>query len=104
MMRELPIPRAWSGRERLISLIVRARIATDPADARRHRLSALVVSCFAVKTFPSEQALRDAVEEICASIKRQAFASGPVPDDPDQRLSGIVALLRAAVAERESLP
>ena len=104
MIEELPLPTAWTGRERLVSLILRARIATDPTDAHRQRLSALVVSCFAIDTFPTEQALRDAVEEMCASIKRQAFEGEPVANDPDQRLSRIVALFHAAVAERESLP
>lgn len=104
MIRELPIPRAWRGRERLMWLILGARIATDLDDAHRERCSDLLVSCFAVKTFPSAHALRDAVDEMCSAIKRQAFAAGPVPHDPGHRLSGIVALLRAALGERESLP
>ena len=40
MIRELPIPRAWRGRERLISLILRARLATNgskrPAVVQTH--------------------------------------------------------------------
>jgi hypothetical protein len=104
MTPDLPIPRAWRGRERLMSLILRARTATSLDDAHRERLGALVVSCFGTKTFPGDQALRDAVEEMCGAIKHQAFADGPVAEDPDERLRGIVSLLHAAVAERESLP
>lgn len=104
MIPEPPIPRAWRGRERLMSMILRARLATNLDDAHRERASALVVSCFGTKTFPSEQGLRSAVDEMCAAIKSQVFADGPVPDDPDNRLREIASLLRAAVAELESLP
>ena len=104
MIPNLPIPRAWRGRERLMSLILRARFATAPDDGHRERASDLLVSCFAVKTFPTAQGLREAVEGMCASIKDQAFAGTPVADDPDHRLRVIVAHLRAAVAERERLP
>lgn len=104
MTPDLPIPRAWRGRERLMCLILRARTTTGLDDAHREHFSALVVSCFGAETFPSSQALRVAVEEMCGAIKRQAFAESPVPDDPDERLSGIVSLLHAAVAEREGLP
>jgi len=101
---ELPLPRAWIGRERLMLRILDARLATEPDDAHRELLSELFVSCFSVRDFPSADDLAEVIAEMCPVIRTQAFGSGPVPDDPDGRLRRIVALLGAAVREREALP
>lgn len=102
-MIKLPIPRAWIGRERLMLLILDARLATEPDDAHLELLSELLVSCFSVRTFPGPEALAEAVAEMCPAIRTQAFGVEPIPDDPDGRLARIAAMLRAAVREREVL-
>lgn len=104
MSESMRLPRAWRGREPLMSLVLRARVATRTGDSHAERMSALLVSCFGGRTFPSEDEFRDAVGEMSDAIKRQVFAGGPVPDDPEERLGGIAALLGAAVAERARLP
>lgn len=103
-MIELPLPRAWIGRERLMLRILDARLATQLDDAHSDLLSELFVSCFSVREFPSADDLAEAVAGICPVIRTQAFGGEPIPDDPEGRLRRIVALLRAAVRERELLP
>ncbi|CAN5473349.1 hypothetical protein BH20ACT15_BH20ACT15_02430 [soil metagenome] len=103
-MIDLPLPRAWIGRERLMLRILDARLATELDDAHHELLSELFVSCFSVREFPSADDLAEAAAEMCVVIRTQAFGDASIPDDPDGRRKRIVALLRAAVREREALP
>lgn len=95
------LPRAWRGRERVVTYLLAARVATRAEDAHRELLSELMVQCFSLSTFPSAAKLTDAAGDICAAIQDQVFRHGPVPADPDDRLKQIVGCLHAAVRERE---
>jgi hypothetical protein len=93
------------GREKQAALLLRASCKTDSQDWHKEKLAALLVTCWAVRTFPTPDEYETLIHEITAEIRNEVFSRGPLPHDPGGRLREVCQLLGASVAaSREAAP
>jgi hypothetical protein len=88
---------AWRGRKRQIAPLIEAWNLTTPEDWHQEKISALLGSCWFIKTFPTPDEYEASVHAIAAEIRKQVFCDGPVANDPDGRLKQIKFLLALSV-------
>lgn len=98
MIEPRPLPKAWTGNEQAVLLLLRARLQTEPADLHRAELVDLWTRCWSSRTFPSSEDFRLSAYEIRRCIAFQIEI--PSQSDQEQRLRRVAALVRAAKEAR----